>query len=120
MYLLRGEMGSHAIRTSLTTGVELALRLVLSDFSGFNRTAVCRLRQFTGYDYAFATGTWSFACWDTRELDAFKQAIFDTVGFSRMREKKPAEVNTSFDTVTSVLHLPKPEPGAGQMWWGVM
>lgn len=65
-------------------------------------------------------GTWSFACWDGRELDAFKQAIFDTPGFSTMREKEPAEVNISFGTVSSVPHVLKPEPATRQMWWGVM
>jgi hypothetical protein len=84
------------------------------------RLRICYKWDMDVIKHLLPAGTWSFACWDTRELDAFKQAIFDTVGFSRMREKKPAEVNTSFDTVTSVLHLPKPEPGAGQMWWGVM
>ena len=65
-------------------------------------------------------GTWSYACWDAGELDAFKQAIFDTPGFSTMREKKPAEVNVSFETVSSVPHMLTPEPAARQMWWGVM
>jgi hypothetical protein len=65
-------------------------------------------------------GTWSFACWDAREFSAFKQAISETVGFSSMREKKPAEVSVLLDIVTSMPYQLKPEPGARQMWWGVM
>jgi hypothetical protein len=34
-------------------------------------------------------GTWSFACWDGIELDAFSQAVFNTSAFSAMREKSP-------------------------------
>jgi hypothetical protein len=70
--------------------------------------------------HVLPAGTWSFACWDAKELNVFKQAIFDTAGFSTMREKKPAEVNALLETVTSVPHQLKPEPGARQMWWGVI
>ncbi|QKY03924.1 hypothetical protein G3257_17795 [Janthinobacterium lividum] len=64
-------------------------------------------------------GTWSFACWDAAELNLFKQSVFDTPGFATMVGKKPAEVSVSFDTVSSLPHMLKPEPEARQMWWGV-
>lgn len=84
------------------------------------RLRICYKWDMDVIKHVLPAGTWSFACWDAGELDAFKRAIFGTAGFSTMREKKPAEVNASFETVTSVPHLLKPELGARQMWWGVM
>lgn len=70
--------------------------------------------------YVLPAGTWSFACWDPAELETFKRAVFDTPGFSAMRDKKPAEVNVWFETISSLPHMLNPEPETRQMWWGVL
>lgn len=119
------DITDHGRGTRLEVGLVRLLRLP-SDFI-LAPSPVLRLRLRVCYKWdmdvvkhVLPAGTWSFVCWDERELNAFKQAIFSTAGFATMREKKPAEVNVSLQTVTSVPQQLRPEPGARQMWWGVM
>jgi hypothetical protein len=119
------DVTDHGRGTRLEIGLVRLLRLPSDGRLTPSPTHRLRLRFCYKWDmdvikHVVPAGTWSFACWNERELDAFKQAIFNTAGFSTMREKKPAEVNALFETVASVPHVLKPEPGVRQMWWGVM
>lgn len=119
------DVTNHGRGTRIEIGLVRLLRIASDGSSTPLPTHRLRLRLCYKWDmdvikHVLPAGTWSFACWDATELDAFKQAIFNTAGVSTMREKMPAEVNASFDSVTSVPHVLKPEPGVRQMWWGVM
>lgn len=119
------DVTDHGRGTRLEIGLVRLLRLPSDTISAPSQVHRLRLRVCYKWDmdvikHVLPAGTWSFACWDAKELNVFKQAIFDTAGFSTMREKKPAEVNALLETVTSVPHQLKPEPGARQMWWGVI
>lgn len=119
------DVTDHGRGTRLEIGLVRLLQLPSDDSLSPSPYHRLRLRICYKWDMnviknVLPAGTWSFACWDASELDAFKKAIFDTAGFSAMREKKPAEVNASFETVASVPNVLKPEPEARQMWWGVM
>jgi hypothetical protein len=119
------EVSDHGRGTRLEIGLVRLLR-ASSDSSDVPWPAHrLRLRLCFKWDmdvikYVLPAGTWAFACWDTRELDAFKRAVFETPAFSTMREKKPAEVTVSFDTVSSVPHMLTPQPESRQLWWGVI
>lgn len=119
------DLTDHGRGTRLEIGLVRLLRLPPDGSLAASPVHRLRLRICYKWDmdvikHVLPAGTWSFACWDARELDAFRQVISNTAGFTTMREKKPAEVNASFETVTPLRHLLKPEPGARQMWWGVM
>ncbi|GGY41277.1 hypothetical protein GCM10007387_24020 [Pseudoduganella albidiflava] len=115
----------HGRGTRLEIGLVRLLRLPFDPILAPSPVHRLRLRICYKWDmdvikHVIPAGTWAFACWDANELSAFKQAIVNTAGFSTMRGKKPAEVTALLETVTSVSHQLKPEPGARQMWWGVM
>jgi hypothetical protein len=119
------DVTNHGRGTRLEIGLVRLLR-VESDGAQV-RWPVHRLRLRLCYKwdmdvikYVLPAGTWSFACWDPVGLDTFKRSVFDTAGFSAMRDKKPAEVNVSFETISSLPHILKPEPEMRQMWWGVL
>lgn len=119
------DVTDHGRGTRLEIGLVRLLRLPSDAILAPSQVHRLRLRVCFKWDadvvkHVLPAGTWSFACWDARELSAFKQAIFATAGFATMREKKPSEVSASFETVTSVPHQLTPEPGARQMWWGVV
>lgn len=119
------DVTDHGRGTRLEIGIVRLLRLPSDGLFASSPVYRLRLRVCYKWDmdvikHVLPAGTWSYACWDARELNPFKQAIFDTAAFSTMREKKPAEVNALLDTVTSVPHQLKPQPGSRQMWWGVM
>ena len=69
--------------------------------------------------HVLPVGTWAFACWDFSEFETFKRSVLNTAGFSTMQDKKPAEVNVLFDTVTAVQNELRPPAMTRQMWWGV-
>ena len=83
------------------------------------RLRVCYKWDVDVIKHVLPAGTWSFACWDFHQFGSFKQAVFNTAGFSTMAHKKPAETNVSFDIVSAVPNELKPVVDARQMWWGV-
>jgi hypothetical protein len=118
------DVTDHGRGTRLEIGLVRLLRLRSLDCE--TRSPVHRLRLRVCYKWdmdvikhVLPAGTWSFACWDFQEYESFKQTVLDTTGFSTMRDKKPAEVNATFDIVSAVPDKLRPSAQARQMWWGV-
>lgn len=118
------DITDHGRGTRLEIGLVRLLRLPSSDCAGPSPVNRLRLRVCYKWDmdvikHVLPAGTWSFACWNSREFESFKQTVFNTTSFYTMRDKKPAEVNASFDIVSAVPSQLKPSAEARQMWWGV-
>lgn len=119
------DVTDHGRGTRLEIGIVRLLRLPSEGSEAPSQAHRLRLRVCYKWDmdvikHVLPGGTWSFACWHFQEFESFKQTVHSTAGFSTMRDKKPAEANVSFDTVSPVLSVLKPAGDARQMWWGVL
>jgi hypothetical protein len=119
------DVTDHGRGTRLEIGVVRLLRLPSSDSDLHSPVHRLRLRLCYRWDmdvitHVLPAGTWSFACWDFRDFESFKRSVCSTAGYSAMQDKKPAEANASFDTVSAVADDLVPAAGTRQMWWGVI
>lgn len=119
------DVTDHGRGTRLEIGLVGLLRLPSSD-SGLPclahrlRLRLCYRWDMDVITHVLPAGTWSFACWDFREFESFKRSVRSTAGYAAMQDKKPAEANASFDTVSAVADDLMPAFGTRQMWWGVI
>jgi len=118
------DISNHGRGTRLEIGIVRLLRVAsdrdLPPWPAHRlRLRLCYKWDADVVQHVLPAGTWAFACWETERFDAFRQSVFETRGFCTMRDKKPAEVNVSFDTISSQSHVLTPEVQARQMWWGV-
>lgn len=119
------DVTDHGRGTRLEIGLVRLLRLASNESDVPSPVHRLRLRLCYRWDMDVITnvlpaGTWSFACWDFRAFASFKQSVCSTAGYSAMQDKKPAEVNASFDTVSAVADDLMPAVETRQMWWGVI
>jgi hypothetical protein len=119
------DVTDHGRGNRLEIGLVRLLRLPSSDSKLPSSVHRLRLRLCYRWDmdvitHVLPAGTWSFACWDFSEFETFKRSVLNTAGFPAMQDKKPAEVNALFDTVSVVQNELKPAAEARQMWWGVL
>lgn len=119
------DVTDHGRGTRLEIGLVRLLRLHSEGGAAPSLVHRLRLRVCYKWDidvikHVLPAGTWSYACWDTKEFESFKHTVLSTAGFSAMRHKTPAEVTVLFDTISAMPSQMKPAVDARQMWWGVL
>jgi hypothetical protein len=114
----------HGRGTRIEIGFTRLFRLRPDNENDFRYPALrLRLRHCFKWDmdvikFVLPEPTWSFDCWSAGELEQFRMAVENTVGYSMLKEKVPSEVNIVLEDASYRREKYKFEPDVKQMWWG--